>query len=71
MRATIDFVTLEVNASMKGMPISLGWESSTSTFICRADSLMMIHETVDPGHRLDPSLTRSNPERIDHIVGER
>jgi len=53
------------------MVISLGWESPTSAFVCRADSFMTIHETVDLGPRPDPSLARSNPKRIDQAVGER
>jgi len=70
VRATNDFVSLEVNAGTKGMVVSLGWESPTSAFIRRADSLMTIHETVDLDPRPDPSLARSNPKRIDHAVGE-
>jgi len=42
------------------MPISLGRESPTSTFISGANSFMMIHETVDKSLRPYPSL--SEPE---------
>ena len=55
---------------MKGVVISLGQESPTSAFICRADSFMTIHETVDLDPRPDPSLARSNLKRIDYAVGK-
>jgi len=61
------FITLKINAGRQGMPVSLGWESSTSTFISGANSFMIIHETVDQGHRPNPSLARDNLYRKDQM----
>jgi len=71
MRAANNFVALKVNAGTKSVVISLGRESPTSAFVCRADSFMTVHETVDLDPRPDPCLARSNPKGIDQAVGER
>jgi hypothetical protein len=41
------FKTLEVNAGMRSVSISLDWESPAGSFISGSDRLLSVHERVD------------------------